>query len=94
MNCYTQLDDILHEHVLTDLHTYFLTVFRLNKPLEPERAKFPKIGSKFRYPGRTQHQLAGAEDTGRPAPVVHRAPFSRLQSHGPTDTLDTQGNSL
>jgi len=62
--------------------------------LDPERAAFPKVGSKFRYPGRTQHQLAVAGDTGKPAPIVHRAPVRRLQSHGPTDTLDTQGNSL
>ena len=64
---------------------------RLTKPLDPERAQFPKVGSKFRYGGRTQHQVAGAPDTERPAPVIRRGAGPRFQSRAPTGTLDTSG---
>ena len=68
--------------------------FRLSKPLEPERAKFPKFGSKYRYPGRTQHQVAGAPDTDRPAPIIRRGAGTRFMARGPTDTVDTTGKVL
>ena len=63
---------------------------RLNKPLEPERAQFPKVGSKFRYAGRTQHQAAGARESDRPAPTIRRGAKTRFLVH-PTDTVDTTG---
>jgi len=68
-----------------------LLVFRLNRPLEPERARFPKVGSKFRYPGRTQHQLGGTDDSGRPEPMFRRSTGRKLQAYGPTPTVDTTG---
>ena len=65
---------------------------RLSKPLDPERAKFPKLGSKFRYAGHTQQQTAGSADTDRPAPIIHRHAPTRLVTRHPTDTIDRTGN--
>ena len=63
--------------------------FRLNKPLDSERAAFPKVGSKFRYMGRTQHQVGGAPESNRPALTIQRGAGTRFMSRGPTDTVDT-----
>jgi len=65
---------------------------RLNKPLDPERAQFPKVGSKFRYSGRTQYQAAGAPDSDRPAMTIRRGAKTRFLR--PTDTIETTSKYL
>lgn len=67
--------------------------FRLAKPVDPERAKFPKVGSKFRYGGRTQQQVVGGPETGYfpNAPTFSRAPGTRFvaTNMARSGTLDT-----
>lgn len=63
--------------------------FRLSKPLDPERAAFPKVGTKFRYSGRTQHQAVGVTGVDRPAPMIQRGGRPRFEARGPTGTVDT-----
>jgi erythrocyte membrane protein band 4.1 len=65
--------------------------FRLSKPVEPERASFPKVGSKFRYSGRTQQQAQGVPELGHVAPLFSRGAGTRFLASGTgrTGTMDT-----
>jgi len=69
-------------------------VCRLTKPLDAERASFPKAGSKFRYAGQTQQQLAKETNIDKPVHTVQRKSGARFFSRGPTETAETAGNLL
>lgn len=67
----------------------YLLIIRLSKPADPERASFPKVGTKFRYAGRTQQQVSGAPGLDRPAPFINRGANTRFLTLGRSGTLDT-----
>lgn len=67
---------------------------RLSKPVDTERAPFPKVGSKFRYGGRTQQQVNGEPDSERPAPFINRGNNTRFLTLGRSGTLDTSSKLL
>ena len=56
--------------------------FRLNRTEQPRRQQLVRVGSKFRYSGRTQQETraAVAQDEDRVAPKVVRSDSRRLRS--------------
>jgi len=64
--------------------------FRLSKPVDPERAPFPKLGQKFRYSGRTQQQVTGEPNLdGHEVPFINRGANPRFMTLGRSGILDT-----
>jgi len=60
--------------------------------LDAERAKFPKIGEKFRYVGKTQAQTAQAPTSEVKPQMFRRELFSKFRAAAPTGTVDTAGS--
>ncbi|KAF0294105.1 Band 4.1-like protein 3 [Amphibalanus amphitrite] len=72
------------------------TFFRLMSPEPPERDHhLPRLGSKFRYSGRTQYQTRmQASQADRPSPQFRRALSGRAVSSRSMDPLNTSGGSM
>ena len=75
----TVVDDSVGVAMVTCRVSVVTAVRRMKQPDPVQRATFPHFGSKFRFAGRTQHQVQGTSDVpDRTLPKINRKASTRF----------------